>query len=60
MPQYFGNYKRLVYLAQSDSPDLAAMAEQQAGYLGLDYERVYTGLGNVSQEVSEKVVQWQS
>ena len=60
MPQYFGNYKRLVYLAQSDSPDLAAMAEQQAGYLGLDYERVYTGLDNVSHEISEKVVQWQS
>jgi len=60
MPQYFGNYKRLVYLAQSDSPDLAAMAEQHADFLGLDYERVYTGLDNVGHDIAEKVIQWQS
>ena len=60
MPQYFGNYKRLVYLAQSDSPDLAAMAAQHADYLGLDYAQIYTGLDNVSHEFSEKVIQWQN
>ena len=60
MPQYFGNYNRLVYLAQSDSPELAAMAEQHASYLGLDYECVYTGLDNVGREISEKVIQWQN
>lgn len=60
MPQYFGNYKRLVYLAQSESPELAAMAEQHAGYLGLDYERIHTGLDNVGHDISEKVIQWQN
>jgi hypothetical protein len=60
LPQYFGNYKRLVYLAQSDSGDLATMAEQHAGYLGLDYERVYTGLDNVDRDITEKVIRWQS
>ena len=60
MPQYFGNYQRLVYLAQSESPDLNIMAEQHAGYLGLDYERVYTGLEHVGHDISEKVVRWQN
>jgi len=60
MPQYFGNYKRLVYLAQSKSPDLDIMAEQHAAYLGLEYERVYTGLDNVGQNISENVIQWQN
>jgi len=60
MPMYFGNYKRLVYLSQSESPELAAMAEQHAQYLGLDYQYVYTGLDNVARELSEKVIQWQN
>ena len=57
---YFGNYTRLVYLSQSDSPELAAMAEQHAQYLGLEYQYVHTGLGNVARGISEKIVQWQS
>ena len=60
MPQYFGNYECLVYLAQSDSPELDALAEQHAAYLGLDYERVYTGLDHVSRDISEKVIQWRN
>lgn len=35
---YFNNYKRLVYLAQSDSEDLRALARQHAATLELDYE----------------------
>jgi len=35
---YFNNYKRLVYLAQSDSEELQAMARQHADTLGLTYE----------------------
>ncbi len=60
MPMYFGNYKRLVYLSQSDSPKLAAMAEQHAQYLGLDYQFVHTGLDNVAHELTEKVIRWQN
>ena len=36
-PVYFSNYKRVVYLAQSDDKDLQAMARQHAETLGLDY-----------------------
>jgi len=37
-PVYFGNYKRLVYLSQSDSRELQAMARQHAETLSLKYE----------------------
>ncbi len=47
MPQIFGNYRRLVYLAQTDDPDLDARARAAAGYLGLVYERRRTGYGEL-------------
>ena len=34
---YFNNYRRVVYLAQSESDDLQRLARQHADYLGLDY-----------------------
>lgn len=37
MPMYFGNYRRVVYLAQTDSKKLQAMARAHAATLGLDY-----------------------
>lgn len=37
-PIYFGNYKRVVYLAQSESEELQNMARKHAEYLGLSYE----------------------
>jgi Protein of unknown function (DUF1638) len=43
-PVYFGNYRRLVYLAQTDSPELEARARACADRLGLEYQRHDTGL----------------
>ncbi len=40
---YFNNYKRLVYLAQSDSEALQDMARQHADTLGLTYEYHHCG-----------------
>ncbi len=37
IPVYFGNYKRMVYLAQTDSEKLQAMAREQAEFLQLEY-----------------------
>jgi len=34
---YFNNYKRLVYLAQTESEELRLMARKHADYLGLEY-----------------------
>ena len=43
MPLYFGNYKRVVYLAQTESAKLQAMAKSHAEFLGLDYVFQFTG-----------------
>jgi hypothetical protein len=60
MSAYFGNYRRLVFLAQSESPKLAAMAKAHAEYLGLEYVHEYTGLGFVERNLKEQVVQWRN
>jgi len=44
---YFGNYKKLIYLAQIDDPALDAKAEAAATRLGLAYERRFTGYGDL-------------
>ena len=42
---YFGNYRRLVHLAQSDDAELAERGRQAAIRLGLVHERIFTGTG---------------
>jgi len=44
---YFGNYTRLVYLAQTDSQELTEMAQAAADKLGLRFERIFTGTGEM-------------
>lgn len=44
---YFGNYTRLVYLAQTDSDELTGMAQKAADKLGLRFERIFTGTGEM-------------
>jgi len=41
---YFGNYRRLVYLAQTEDAELDARARRAAERLGLEYERRITGI----------------
>ena len=44
----FGNYRRLVYLAQEDTPELRAKAEAAAARRGLEYEHRKTGYGELA------------
>jgi Protein of unknown function (DUF1638) len=44
---YFGNYRRLVYLQQFEDEELAARAQAAAERLGLAFERRFTGLGGL-------------
>lgn len=44
---YFGNYTRVVYLSQRDSPDLVAAAEAAARRLGLRFEQHRVGYGDL-------------
>lgn len=57
---YFGNYRRLVYLAQSKNSELSARAREHARFLGLDYEERYTGLATVQANLKEQAVQWRN
>jgi uncharacterized protein DUF1638 len=49
---YFGNYRRVVHLAQFDDPDMTAKAKAAADRLGLAYERRFTGLGALASFLS--------
>lgn len=60
MAAYFGNYKRLVYLSQSESKELQEAARQHAAYLGLEYVHHHTGLANIERNFGEQVIQWQN
>jgi len=43
----FGNYRKLVYQAQTDDPALDALARGHAARLGLEYSRRLTGYGDL-------------
>ena len=49
LPIYFGNYRRLVYLAQTDDRDLTDRAQRAAARLNLAFERRATGLGELGE-----------
>ena len=63
LQMYFGNYKRLVYLAQSESEDLQKQAREHAEYLGLEYEYRFCGLEPLNQTLKLNIpeqVAWQN
>ena len=45
---YFSNYTKALYLAQTDDDELSKNAEAAAAFLGLAYERRYTGFGDLT------------
>ena len=47
LPMYFGNYTQLVYLAQTDNPELVERAQAAAERLGLSMIVVPTGYGEL-------------
>ncbi|MCY3648841.1 MAG: DUF1638 domain-containing protein [Acidimicrobiaceae bacterium] len=48
---YFGNYTRVVHLAQADDDRLARAAEQAAARLGLRCERIVTGIEGLERPI---------
>jgi hypothetical protein len=48
---YFAHYARVVYLSQTDDPDLLAMAERAADRLGLAFEHRRTGTTNLASPI---------
>jgi len=57
---YFGNYRRVAYLAQSHKDELLTMARQQAEYLGLEFRLQYTGLEPLNLVLKTQSESWQS
>jgi hypothetical protein len=52
---YFGHYRRLVWLAQEPSPALEAEADRVAALFGLPLTRVDTGVGRLEQALASLV-----
>ena len=50
---YFGHYQRVVYLAQTNDPELDKVAEDAARLLGLAYERRFTGYGDLTSSLAK-------
>ncbi|HEV7612982.1 MAG TPA: DUF1638 domain-containing protein [Steroidobacteraceae bacterium] len=61
---YFGNYRKLVYLAQTPEPDSEVEARAVAARMGLQFEFRRTGYGTLETTLvaavagSDKVVAW--
>ncbi|MGI9463535.1 MAG: DUF1638 domain-containing protein, partial [Aestuariivirgaceae bacterium] len=52
---YFGNYTKIVYLAQTEDLVLVDMAKAAAAKLGLDYEYRLTGFGELETFMRQSV-----
>jgi len=55
MSDYFGSYRRLVYLAQTDDDELTARAQAAADTLGLTFERRRTGYGELAPTIHHAI-----
>ena len=63
LPVYFGNYRRLMYLAQTEAPEKLLAAQDAARRLGLEFEYRLTGYGGLERglrRAHEGVVFWQN
>lgn len=52
---FFGNYEKVVYLAQTDDPELEKVAQDAATMLGLAYEKRMTGYGDLEPALEQAV-----
>jgi hypothetical protein len=63
LAMYFGNYRRLVYLAQVENPQHIEDAKEAARRLGLAFEYRFTGYGDLAKSLhstNERVISWQN
>ena len=55
---YFGNYTRLVYLSQTLDAGLLQAAKSAADRLGLAFEHVHCGFGELESMLAERFSRW--
>jgi hypothetical protein len=53
LEMYFGHYTKLVFQAQTEDPALTAKAQHCALRLGLDFERRFTGYGELATALKQ-------
>ena len=53
--EYFRNYKKLTYLAQTESEELINKAKQHADFLNLEYNFYYTGLNQFKVAIEKGI-----
>jgi hypothetical protein len=51
---YFGNYNKVIFLAQTENAELQVKAKAAAGKLGLAYEYRFTGYGELESEMARR------
>ena len=54
LPMIFGNYKKIVYIAQTRDEELARRAMAAARRLGLGYEYRYVGYGELLSDIAAR------
>ena len=54
---FFGNYEKVIYLAQTDDPELEKVAIDAARMLGLGYEKRRTGYGDLEPGLARAAAQ---
>ena len=52
---YFGNYRRVVLISQTNSPAIVEMAQAAAARLGLEFEHRHVGLEPFTEAVERGV-----
>jgi hypothetical protein len=64
---YFGNYKKLIYLAQVATPEKIAAAQLAAKHLGLEFDYLLTGYGGLASSLQQvasnsttRTITWQN
>jgi hypothetical protein len=60
---YFGNYKKLIYLAQLETEGSVDAAKRAAAQLGLEFEYRLTGYGELQNSLKAAqmgIIQWQN
>lgn len=56
LPLYFGNYRKIVYLAQIKDEALENAAIEASRKLGLDYEYRFTGYGELGSVMASRTI----
>lgn len=55
LKEFFGNYKRVIYLSQLPSEKLMLAAQDAAKYLGLEFLHVHTGFGELESGLTAQM-----